>query len=105
MYAANFSTLWCKKYYLAIHMYLLSFCIYVLDKNAYKYVRTSRLMVVSCMAKQNRTRDTTVCYIHEQLILIERSPKAYCKNYLMKKQHALLKPLTIIRYIKLVLNK
>ena len=56
----------------------------------------SRLTVVSLAAKQRRARNTTVCYIHERSILIERSPKAYCKNYLMKKQRALLKPLTII---------
>ena len=41
---------------------------------------TSRLMVVSRAAKQSRTGDTTVCYIHERSILIERSPKADRKN-------------------------
>ena len=46
----------------------------------------SRLMVVSGMANQNRTCDTTVCYTHKRSTLIERSPKANvdCKNYLMK---------------------
>ena len=37
-------------------------------------------MVVSRAAKQSRVRNTTVCYIHEKSILIERSPKAYCKK-------------------------
>ena len=41
---------------------------------------TSRLTVVSRTAKQSRARDTTVCYIHERSILIERSPNAYCKK-------------------------
>ena len=41
---------------------------------------SSRLMVVSRAAKQSRTSDTTVYYIHEQSILIERSLKAYYKN-------------------------
>ena len=36
----------------------------------------SRLTVVSCAAKQNRMRDTAVCYLHERSILIECSPKA-----------------------------
>ena len=54
---------------------------------------TSRLTVVSRTAMQSRARDTTVCYIHERSILIERLPNAYCKNYLMKKQRALLKKL------------
>ena len=40
----------------------------------------SRLTVVSRAAKQSRTGDTTVCYIHERSILIERSPKDDCKN-------------------------
>ena len=40
----------------------------------------SRLTEVSHVAKQSRTGDTTVCYIHERSILIERSPKADCKN-------------------------
>ena len=40
----------------------------------------SRLTVVSHAAKQGRTGDTTVCYIHERSILIEHSPKADCKN-------------------------
>ena len=39
----------------------------------------SRLTVVSRVAKQSRTCDTIVCYIHERSILIERSPKANCK--------------------------
>ena len=37
-------------------------------------------MVVSRAAKQSRTSDTTVCYIHERSILIERSLKACYKN-------------------------
>ena len=37
---------------------------------------------------------TSVCYINNQFYL----PKACYKNYLMKKQCALLKPSTIIRY-------
>ena len=37
-------------------------------------------MVVSRAAKESRMGDTTVCYMHERLILIERSPKADCKN-------------------------
>ena len=41
---------------------------------------TSRLTVVSRAAKQSRTSDTTVCYIHERSILIERSLKACYKN-------------------------
>ena len=65
----------------------------------------SRLTLVSCAVQLSRTSATSVCYIHEQSILIECLPKAYCKNNLMKKQHALLKPLTIIRHIRLVLNK
>ena len=40
----------------------------------------SRLTVVSRAAKQSRTSDTTVCYIHERSILIERSLKACYKN-------------------------
>ena len=43
-------------------------------------MKASRLTVVSRAAKQSRTGDTTVCYIHERSILIERSPKADCKN-------------------------
>ena len=39
-------------------------------------ITVSRLTVVSCTAKQGRVRDTTVCYIHEWSILIERLPKA-----------------------------
>ena len=42
----------------------------------------SRLTVVSRAAKQSRMGDTTVRYIHERSILIERSPKADCKNQL-----------------------
>ena len=60
----------------------------------------SRFMVVSHTAKQSRAHSTTVCYIHERSILIERSPKACCKKYLMKKR-VLLKPLTIIRHLRL----
>ena len=44
----------------------------------------STLMVVSCTAKQSRMHDTTVCYIHERSILIERSLKAYYKKFFMK---------------------
>ena len=40
----------------------------------------SRLTVVSRAAKQSRTSDTTVCYIHERSILTERSLKACYKN-------------------------
>ena len=43
-------------------------------------VPVSRLTVVSRAAKQSRTSDTTVCYIHERSILIERSLKACYKN-------------------------
>ena len=35
---------------------------------------------MSRAAKQSRTGDTNVYYIHEQSILIERPPKADCKN-------------------------
>ena len=45
----------------------------------------SRFMVVSHAAKQSGTGDTTVCYMHEQSILIECSPKADCKNQLNEK--------------------
>ena len=38
-------------------------------------------MVMSRAAKQSRTHDTTVCYIHEQSILIERSLKAYYEKF------------------------
>ena len=51
----------------------------------YIYVAISRLTVVSHAAKQSRTCDTTMCYIHEQSILIERSPKAHCKKLLYEK--------------------
>ena len=44
------------------------------------YVCISRLTVVSRAAKQSRTGDTTMCYIHERSILIERSPQADCNN-------------------------
>ena len=40
----------------------------------------SRLTVMSHVAKQSRTCDITVCYIHERSILIERSPKATHKK-------------------------
>ena len=40
----------------------------------------SRLTTVSSVAKESRTCDTTVCYMHEQSILIECSPKAYSKK-------------------------
>ena len=43
-------------------------------------ILVSRPTVVSCAAKQSRTSDTTVCYIHERSILIERSLKACYKN-------------------------
>ena len=51
------------------------------DIQCSNFIHGSRLTVVSCAAKQSRTRDTTVCYIymHERSILIERSPEAYCK--------------------------
>ena len=62
----------------------------------------SRLTVVSRAAKQSRKNDTTVCYTHERSILMECSPKAYCKNYLIKKQRMLLEQL---RITSLVLNK
>ena len=39
----------------------------------------SRLTAVSRTAKQSKARDTIVCYIHKPSILIEHSPKAYCK--------------------------
>ena len=42
-----------------------------------------RLTVVSHMAKQNRMRDTTVCYIHERSILnqiVEMGGMAFFKN-------------------------
>ena len=44
-------------------------------------------MVVSRAAKQSRMRDTTMSYIHEQSILIERSPKAYFKKLPYEKRH------------------
>ena len=62
-------------------------------------------MVVSRTAKQSRMCDTTMCYIHERSFLIERSLKAYYKNFLMKKQSALQKQLCITSYIRLILNK
>ena len=40
---------------------------------------------VEYLAKQSRTGDTTVCYIHERSILIECSSKADCKNQLNEK--------------------
>ena len=42
------------------------------------------LMKIYCAAKQSRMGDTTMCYMRKQSILIERSPKADCKNNLMK---------------------
>ena len=45
-----------------------------------KILKISRLTVVSRAAKQSRTSDTTVCYIHERSILIERSLKACYKK-------------------------
>ena len=66
--------------------------------------RTSRLTVVSHAAKQSRTGDTTVCYIHERSILIERSLKLTVKTNLMKKPRAILNPLTIIRHVRLIQN-
>ena len=66
-----------------------------------------QLTVVSRAAKQSRTGDTTVCYIHERSILIERSPKADCKNQPYEKttrDTKLLNPLTIIRHVRLILN-
>ena len=38
------------------------------------------LRIVSCAAKKSRMRDITVCYIHEQSILIECSPKVTHKK-------------------------
>ena len=70
-----------------------------------KFAGTSRLTVVSRAAKQSRTSDTTVCYIHERSILIERSLKACYKKYLMKKQRALQEQLPITSNIRLLLNK
>ena len=63
----------------------------------------SRLTIVSCMDMQSRTCDTTPCvtYTPERSILIEHSPKAYCKNYLLNVVVILL---TIIRYIRLILS-
>ena len=55
--------------YVYIYIYV---CIYI-------YIYISRLMVVSCAAKQISVCDTTMCYIHEQSILIECSPESYCK--------------------------
>ena len=49
-------------------------------KGVHNHYATSRLTVVSRVAKQSRARDTTVFYIHERSILIERSPKASCKT-------------------------
>ena len=43
-------------------------------------LRLIKLTVVSHVAEQSRTHNTTMCYIHERTILIERSPKAYCKK-------------------------
>ena len=54
-------------------------CFYVCEAKTIK-CHKSRLTVVSRAAKQSRAHDTTVCYIHERSILIERSPKAYCKK-------------------------
>ena len=65
----------------------------------------SRLTVVSRAAKQSRTSDTTVCYIHERSTLIEHSLKACYKKYLMKKQRALQEQLPITSNIRLLLNK
>ena len=45
----------------------------------------SSRLTVSRAAKQSRTGDTTVCYIQERSILIERSPKADSKNQLDEK--------------------
>ena len=63
----------------------------ILDAHALNIRRSmlSRLTVVSRAAKQSRMSDTTVCYIHERSILIERSLKACYKIYLMKKQRML----------------
>ena len=61
-------------------------------------------MVVNRAAKQSRTGDTTVYYIHERSILIERSPKADCKNQPYENQRVILNPLTIIRHVRLILN-
>ena len=53
----------------------------VLEEDGKKYFYgKSRLTVVSRAAKQSRTSDTTVCYIHERSILIERSLKACFKK-------------------------
>ena len=67
-------------------------------------MQASRLTVVSRTAKQSRTSDTTMCYIHERSILIERSLKACYKNYLMKKQRTFIAQLRITSYIRLLLN-
>ena len=47
---------------------------------AHIHTYISRLTVVSRAAKQSRMSDTTVCYIHERSILIERSLKACYKK-------------------------
>ena len=54
----------------------------------YTYTYTSRLTVVSRAAKQSRTSDTTVCYIHERSILIERSLKSCYKKIPYEKNNA-----------------
>ena len=55
-------------------------------------IRQSRLTVVNRAAKRSRMSDTTMCYIHERSILIERSLKAYHshKKLPYEKQRALL---------------
>ena len=62
----------------------------------------SRLTVVSRAAKQSRTSDTTVCYIHERSILIERSLKACYKKIPYEKQRALQEQLPITSNIRLL---
>ena len=72
---------------------------------SYVNMFTSRLTVVSRAAKQSRTSDTTVCYIHERSILIERSLKACYKKIPYEKQRALQEQLPITSNIRLLLNK
>ena len=85
--------------YMCIYIYIYIYICYI-----YIYLYISILTVVSRAAKQSRTSDTTVCYIHERSILIERSLKACYKKYLMKKR-ALQEQLPITSNIKLLLNK
>ena len=61
-------------------MYCIHMQWYVYDVACAVNYCISRLTVVSRAAKQSRTSDTTVCYIHERSILIERSLKACYKK-------------------------